>query len=207
MSQKFTHQHKQKQKQTKELHMIHIKSQGLAPELDVQSWLNTPEPLTLSGLRGKVVVIHAFQMLCPGCVSHGIPQATAIHALYANDEVQVIGLHSVFEHHQVMNVEALKAFVGEYGLSFPIAVDKPSTTGSSPRTMKTYQMRGTPTLIILDQHGHVRLNHFGRLSDMHVGNLIGYLLAEGKEPLLLRKGNKLPDNRHRPKCDDDTCLI
>ncbi len=187
--------------------MIHIKSQGLAPELHVQSWLNTPEPLSLSNLRGKVVVIHAFQMLCPGCVSHGIPQANAIHALYPSDEVQVIGLHAVFEHHQVMNVEALKAFADEYRLPFPIAVDEPSTTGSIPQTMKTYQMRGTPTLIILDQHGHLRLNHFGRLTDMQVGNFIGYLLAETRKPLSLSQNNKSPGNQHPPKCDDDTCLI
>ncbi len=74
---------------------------GEAPELEALTWLNTEEPLTLSGLRGKVVVMHAFQMLCPACVVHGIPQASAIHELYSQDEVQVIGLHTVFEHHQV----------------------------------------------------------------------------------------------------------
>jgi len=34
----------------------------------VEQWLNTPKPLNLSDLRGKVVAIEAFQMLCPGCV-------------------------------------------------------------------------------------------------------------------------------------------
>jgi len=186
--------------------MIELKSQGLASELDVQSWINTPEPLTLAKLRGKVVVLHAFQMLCPGCVSHGIPQASAIHEQYANAEVQVIGLHSVFEHHQVMNVEALKAFVDEYRLSFPIAVDKPSTTGPTPQTMKTYQMRGTPTLIIVDQHGHLRLNHFGRLSDMQVGSFIGHLLSENKQPLFTQQHSS-PGNPDHKKCDADSCQI
>jgi len=82
-----------------------------APELMVASWLNTPEPLVLENLQGRVVVLHAFQMLCPGCVSHGLPQAAAIHELYRSDEVQVIGLHSVFEHHAVMTLDALKVFV------------------------------------------------------------------------------------------------
>lgn len=46
-----------------------------APELDVIQWFNTEEPPTLAGLRGRVVVLHAFQMLCPGCVRSGLPQA------------------------------------------------------------------------------------------------------------------------------------
>ena len=38
----------------------------LAPELQTSGWLNTPQALTLAALRGKVIVLHAFQMLCPG---------------------------------------------------------------------------------------------------------------------------------------------
>ena len=46
-----------------------------APELQVAQWFNTDAPVTLAGLRGKVVLVDAFQMLCPGCVTHTIPQA------------------------------------------------------------------------------------------------------------------------------------
>ncbi len=48
------------------------------PELAVSTWLNTPEPLTLAGLRGRVVLLHAFQLLCPGCVAQSIPQVQRI---------------------------------------------------------------------------------------------------------------------------------
>ena len=41
----------------------------LAPEWETTDWLNTEEPLCLAALRGRVVMVHAFQMLCPGCVS------------------------------------------------------------------------------------------------------------------------------------------
>ena len=37
----------------------------LAPSWSTTEWLNTPEPLTLEQLRGRVVLLHAFQMLCP----------------------------------------------------------------------------------------------------------------------------------------------
>jgi hypothetical protein len=50
----------------------------IAPALFASQWLNTPAPLALEQLRGRVVVLHALQMLCPGCVSHGLPQAMEI---------------------------------------------------------------------------------------------------------------------------------
>ena len=151
---------------------------SLAPPLDTTAWLNSTKPLTLAELKGKVVVIHAFQMLCPGCVMHGMPQASAIYELYQHQDVQVIGLHTVFEHHDVMTPDALSAFSHEYKIHFPIAIDRPSASGAIPHTMTTYQMQGTPTLIILDKNGYIRLNHFGRISDMQVGNIIGRLLEE-----------------------------
>lgn len=153
-------------------------SHSLAPPFDITTWFNTPEPLTLEKLRGKVVVIHAFQMLCPSCVFHGLPQAKVIDRFYPRQDVQVIGLHSVFEHHDVMTCDALTAFIHEYRIPFPIAIDRPSDKKPIPHTMASYQMKGTPTLIVIDKNGHVRLNHFGRISDIEVGSIIGGLLEE-----------------------------
>jgi len=154
-----------------------ISSGVKAPELRVVSWLNTSEPLQLEKLRGRVVVLHAFQMLCPGCVSHGLPQAAAIHGLYRSDEVQVIGLHSVFENHHVMTPDALKVFVHEYRLQFPIAIDQPSDSGPIPVMMKKLNLQGTPSLVLIDKDGAIRFTHLGHVSDMQVGNMIGQLLA------------------------------
>ncbi len=153
----------------------------LAPPLDTVAWLNTPTPLSLEELKGQVVVIHAFQMLCPACVIHGLPQAGAINELYPRQDVQVMGLHTVFEHHDVMTQKALAAFIHQYRIAFPVAIDKPSDTGPIPCTMASYQMEGTPTLIIVDKSGYVRLHHFGRMSDMQVGNIIGHLLEENPD--------------------------
>jgi thiol-disulfide isomerase/thioredoxin len=176
---------------------------ALAPELETSQWLNTLEPLRLSGLKGKVIVIHVFQLLCPGCVSHGIPQASAIHELYADEEVQVIGLYTVFEHHDVMTVEAAH----EYRIRFPIAVDRPSTSGTTPVTMERYRMQGTPTLIVIDKKGRVRLNHFGRLSDMQVGNFIGGLLTEDQSARMSSEATDGPEPLDGMNCDEDGCLL
>ena len=52
-----------------------------APEFEVSAWLNAPGPVTLAAQRGKVVAVYAFQMLCPGCVSHAIPQAKNVQGI------------------------------------------------------------------------------------------------------------------------------
>jgi peroxiredoxin len=179
----------------------------LAPELEVSTWINTPKVLTLAELKGKVVVLHAFQMLCPGCVSHGLPQATTIHEMFAHDEVQVIGLHTVFEHHGVMTVEALRAFVSEYRLAFPIAVDLPAALGTIPSSMEKYSMQGTPTLIIIDQQGCIRFHHFGSLHDMQVGKVIGSLLAEGEVQSLMDEESSPSVVIDDALCDDNGCHI
>ena len=150
-----------------------------APEIEAEGWLNTPHPLTLAGLRGQVVMLHAFQMLCPGCVLHGTPQAQSVQRLFASRGLQVIGLHSVFEHHAVMGRAALEVFVHEFRLDFPIAIDRPGATGQSiPATMQAYGLSGTPSVVLFDRAGRVRLNHFGQIDDMLLGAHIGHLLAE-----------------------------
>lgn len=155
----------------------------LAPALQISQWLNTPEPIALEGLRGRVVVLHAFQMLCPGCVSQGIPQANRIQAAFSARELVVIGLHTVFEHHAVMNAAALQVFAHEYGLSFPIGIDQPPARGHVPLTMQAYALKGTPSLVVLDRQGRIRLNHFGHLDDLRLGALLGRLIEERPEPV------------------------
>lgn len=93
-----------------------------APELAVTRWFNTGANPTLADLRGEVVVIEAFQMLCPGCVSHGLPQAKRIQHVFGAD-VTVLGLHCVFEHHEAMTPVSLEAFLYEYRITFPVGVD------------------------------------------------------------------------------------
>ncbi|MDH4283202.1 MAG: hypothetical protein OEV36_11160 [Myxococcales bacterium] len=76
-----------------------------APAWNIERWFNAPDDFSLDRLRGRVVALHAFQMLCPGCVAHGIPQAQRIAASFASEDVAVVGLHTVFEHHEAENVE------------------------------------------------------------------------------------------------------
>ncbi|MBE7416839.1 MAG: redoxin domain-containing protein [Ideonella sp.] len=151
---------------------------GSVAPLRVARWFNTPQPLALDALRGRVVAVHAFQMLCPACVSHGLPQAARLHEMFARDDLVVIGLHTVFEHHAVMGADALQAFIHEYRLRFPIAIDEPDAQGSLPRTMAAWDLQGTPSLLLFDRQGRLQLKHFGHLDDLALGVVLGQLLTQ-----------------------------
>lgn len=152
-----------------------------APELAVSRWFNTREPLTLAGLRGRVVLLHAFQMLCPGCVSHGTPQAERAHRMFRNTDLQVIGLHTVFEHHAAMTPVSLEAFIHEYRLSFPIGVDQAGEGTPLPVTMQRYGMQGTPSSVLIGRDGRILHHGFGQEDDMAVGALIASALGQAVE--------------------------
>lgn len=149
-----------------------------APELAVAQWFNTPQPLTLAGLRGRVVLLHAFQMLCPGCVSHGTPQAEKAHRMFRGSDLAVIGLHTVFEHHAAMTPVSLEAYIHEYRLTMPIGVDQPGAGTPLPVTMGRYQMQGTPTAILIGRDGVILHHGFGQEEDMALGARIASALAE-----------------------------
>jgi hypothetical protein len=157
-----------------------------APELHVQTWFNTDRPLTVSNLRGRVVVLTAFQVLCPVSIASGVPQAQRIFETFAPSDVTVIGLHTTFEHHDAFNTAVLKAYIQEYRLKFPIALDQPNPGGPIPHTMERYKMRGTPSLVLIDRHGMIRKHAFGPVDDLRIGAEIGALTQESASAALAR---------------------
>ena len=148
-----------------------------APELAVTRWFNTLDNPTLADFRGEVVVIETFQMLCPGCVSHGLPQAKRIQQNFG-DDVTLLGLHTVFEHHDAMTPVSLEAFLHEYKITFPVGVDAHAPGATTPITMSRYQLRGTPSLVVIDRAGSIRLSAFGHIEDLAVGAGLARLIDE-----------------------------
>jgi len=149
-----------------------------APDLVITSWLNS-EPLTLESVRGKVVVLEAFQMLCPACVTHSLPQAQRLQRAYPRDEVAVIGVHTVFEHHEVMGPDALATFLSEFRITFPVGIDLHDDPNDRiPATMRAYALRGTPSTVLIDRIGRIRSSTFSAIEDLQLGTAIGRLLAE-----------------------------
>jgi hypothetical protein len=154
----------------------------LAPSWSVSQWFNAGPDLGLASLRGRPVFLHAFQMLCPGCVQHAVPQSLKVAAAFADTDLAVIGLHTVFEHHGAMGPDALQVFLHENRIGYPVGVDAyrddDPSTHPLPLTMQAYAMQGTPTLCLIDRQGRLRARHFGLLDDLALGAQIGALLAE-----------------------------
>ena len=161
------------------MHNIDETNTAPAPEWIVSQWLNSNDDITLASLRGRVVAVGAFQMLCPGCVSELIPQMRKAHTMFKGSDLSIIGLHTVFEHHAAMEPVSLKAFLHENRITFPVGVDKPSLPDHPiPQTMQLYGMQGTPTMLLIDRKGNLRRMGFGHLDDMQLGAEIMALLGE-----------------------------
>jgi hypothetical protein len=176
------------------------------PGWRVSHWFNTPAPIELEQLQGRVVLLHAFQMLCPACVAHGLPQALRVHEAFQSEAVAVIGLHTVFEHHEAIGPKALQAFIHEYCLPFPIGIDHAGGAGPLPLTMAQWGLRGTPSVVLFDRKGRARLHRFGVVDDLVLGAAIGQLLAEGALFALGEPRDHDGIGMARPACDDQGCV-
>jgi hypothetical protein len=62
-------------------------------------------------------------------------------------------------------------------VTHPVAVDLPVAGRALPATMAAYDMQGTPTTILLDRDGRIRLQSLGGVDDLELGLLIGRLLG------------------------------
>ena len=129
---------------------------GPAPEFTgIAHWLNTPgdKPLTLAGLRGKVVLIDFWTYSCINCL-RTLPHLQAWYAAYHKDGLQIVGVHTpefAFEH-VLGNVEGA---VGRLHVTWPVALDNDYGTWSA------YSNEYWPADYLVDKSGHVRAVHFG----------------------------------------------
>jgi hypothetical protein len=142
--------------------------------------VNADAAITLAALRGKCVLAVAFQMLCPGCVSHGLPQARRVRALFPQSDLMVIGLHTMFEHHEAQGPDALRDFLHARRIAIPVGVDAPAADGGLPQTMRACGMQGTPTTLLIDRKGRLRLHKFGHVEDLRLGAALASLIGEAR---------------------------
>ena len=71
-------------------------------------------------------------------------------------------------------------------------------------------MQGTPTTILVDKTGHLRLHKFGHVSDLLLGVSIGTLLAEEVSDEELAAGSTDSagnESDTQPGCDADGCRV
>lgn len=147
------------------------------PEFSVSRWFNAPSGQTKAALKGKVVVVTAFQLTCPGSMNHAVPQAKRLARGFSDDEVAVIGLHMPFENHGDETPGKLKDFIREAEVTFPIAIDAPNGK-SPPKTMALYEMQGSPTTLVFDRQGRLRRHYLGAVDDVRLAAEVMALTIE-----------------------------
>src|SRR5918994_6179953 len=144
---------------------------GPAPGLvGLSDWINSP-PLTLAGLRGKVVVLDFWTYSCINCL-RTLPYLKAWDAAYRQDGLVLLGVHSPeFSFERVP--ENVRRAVRELGLGYPVALD------NHFETWKAFANQYWPAKYFLDRRGHLRFVHFGEGEYSRSEQVIRTLLADG----------------------------
>ena len=127
-----------------------------APELrGISSWINTPDDraLSLSALRGKVVLIDFWTYSCINCL-RTLPHLKAWDAAYRKDGLVIVGVHTPeFAFERVP--ENVSSAVRRLGVRYPVALDNEYATWNA------YQNEYWPAEYLIDRTGRIRRTHFG----------------------------------------------
>jgi cytochrome c biogenesis protein CcdA/thiol-disulfide isomerase/thioredoxin len=129
---------------------------GRAPNFTgITAWFNTPadQPLSLSDLRGKVVLVDFWTYSCINC-QRALPHVEGWYNDYKSDGLVVVGVSApefAFEH-VVSNV---KSAAGSLGIDYPVAVD------DNLATWDAYNNEYWPADYLIDPNGVVRAYTFG----------------------------------------------
>jgi cytochrome c biogenesis protein CcdA/thiol-disulfide isomerase/thioredoxin len=164
---------------------------GRAPEFaGISRWLNTAggKPLTLEGLRGKVVLVDFWTYSCINCL-RTLPHLRAWYERYRASGFEIVGVHSpefAFEREP----DNVRDAASSLGIDYPIALDNDFAT------WKAYDNHYWPTKYLIDSEGQIRYSHFGEGEYTRTEKHIRTLLAERAATLPTRTG-ALPDRTPR----------
>jgi cytochrome c biogenesis protein CcdA/thiol-disulfide isomerase/thioredoxin len=150
-----------------------LKKLGPAPEFnETQDWFNTAEqkPLSLSSLRGRVVLVDFWTYTCINCI-RTLPYLKAWDATYRHDGLTIVGVETpefAFEHDASNVSNAIKQF----GLKYPVVQD------NKMGTWNAYGNEYWPADYLIDAKGQVRYATFGEGDYDKTETAIRALLAE-----------------------------
>ncbi|WP_030411517.1 NHL domain-containing thioredoxin family protein [Streptomyces sp. NRRL S-1448] len=153
-----------------------------APELIGKGgWLNTGnKDLTLSDLRGRIVVLDFWTFCCVNCL-HVLDELRELEEKH-RDTVVIIGVHSPKFVHEAEHQAVVDA-VERYGVEHPV-LDDPELA-----TWKQYAVRAWPTLVVIDPEGYVVAQHAGEGHAHAIATLVEELAAEHEAKGTLRRGD------------------
>jgi len=142
----------------------------IAPELIVGGeWINS-EPLKLSDLRGKVVLLDVMTYSCINCI-RTFPYLNDWYEKYSDDGLVIIGIHTPeFEFEK--DVDNVKKALDDFGIKFPVMQD------NDYKTWRAYGNRYWPRKYLLNQEGRIVYDHIGEGKYEETEKLIQELLEK-----------------------------
>jgi cytochrome c biogenesis protein CcdA/thiol-disulfide isomerase/thioredoxin len=124
-----------------------------APEFaGITTWLNSP-PLTMEGLRGKVVLVDFWTYACINCV-RTLPHLARWHARYADQGLVIVGVHTP-EFSFERDTANVQAAIARHGIRYPVAQD------NGYRTWTAYKNEYWPAQYLIDREGRIVFRHIG----------------------------------------------
>ena len=140
-----------------------------APEfVGIEGWLNGG-PLSMRGLRGKVVLVNFFARACSNCIA-AMPYIRNWHARYRGQGFTVVGVHTP-ELPAERSRPALEAAVQRFGVTHPVAIDNASATWNA------WGNQYWPAEYLVDQQGRIVYSHVGEGAYAQTEGLIQRLIA------------------------------
>jgi thiol-disulfide isomerase/thioredoxin len=148
---------------------------GPAPDfIGISDWLNS-KPLSITDLRGKVVLVDFWTYSCINCL-RTLPHLRAWYAEYHSRGLEIVGVHTpefAFEH-VLSNV---RKATQELKVTWPVALDNKYATWNA------YSNQYWPAEYFVDRSGHVRKAHFGEgeyeASEQLIRRLLGANVPKG----------------------------
>lgn len=121
-----------------------------APEFaGIDGWLNSAGPLTVAGLRGKVVLVDFWTYSCINC-RRTVPYLNRWQAEYGPLGLQVVGIHTPEFGFERMRPHVEDA-VREFGIRYPVGQD------NGFRTWRAWSNQAWPAFYLLDRDGQIVL--------------------------------------------------
>ena len=140
-----------------------------APDINNEIWLNS-QPLQLSDLRGKVVMVEFWTFGCWNCRNIE-PYVKQWHDTYADDGLVVIAIHSP-EFRYEQDVDKVQRYIRDHELPYAVPID------NEFRTWRQFQNRYWPTLYLIDKQGTIQYIKIGEGAYDRTEKEIQRLLAE-----------------------------
>ena len=142
---------------------------GAAPDfVGIDTWLNSP-PLTIAGLRGRVVLVDFWTYGCINCV-HVLPHIVEWYEKYKDRGLTVVGVHTpefAFER----DSSNVKRAIQRHGIGYPVAQDNKFATWNA------YRNRYWPTAYLIDRSGELVFQHAGEGAYDEIDRTIRLLLG------------------------------